>query len=255
MANRSKNISPTIGDKIKELRISADCTQKDLAIFLNKAESTVRMWELGKSEPDLETVKLIAKHFSVTTDFLLGMTDEISRFRHTSGRLNAAMRTARITASDLVAEFEKIGYKCSRLQLAAFLDGRAAPDDYFIENFAKILEINPDALYANTSAPLQITFEEETLLAAYRSQPEMQKPITMLLRIPTEPNSTNDITDAVSDIENNSEKWKKFLNDAADPRQTDSRSDLYRAARSTDYHTNDLESTNEEDEDDTFTPV
>ena len=31
-------------------------TQKELAESLHKSESAVRMWELGKSEPDLQTV-------------------------------------------------------------------------------------------------------------------------------------------------------------------------------------------------------
>ncbi len=252
MANRAKNISPKIGDRIKELRNSKDYTQKELANLLNKSESTVRMWELGKSEPDLETVKLMAQHFSVSADYLLSITDKISNFRHTSGRLNAAMQAAGITATDLLKELHKRECKCSHIQLAEILDGRATPDDCFIENFAKILDINPDSLYTDMSVPLRITFEEETILIAYRNQPEIRNIIDMLLKISTEANSTNDITNATSDTKDNSETWKKFLNDANNPRQTDNASEFYRAARSTNYSSNDLEPTDEEDEDGTL---
>ena len=39
--------------------------------MLYKSESTVRMWELGKSEPDLEMLKKIANFFNVSVDYLL----------------------------------------------------------------------------------------------------------------------------------------------------------------------------------------
>lgn len=73
MADRSKNKMPGIGDRIKAYRIAWDFTQRGLAEILNKSESTVRMWELGKSEPDLETLTLIARHFCVTVDDLIGI--------------------------------------------------------------------------------------------------------------------------------------------------------------------------------------
>ncbi len=103
-----------------------------------------------------------------------------------------------------------------------------------------------------SESEVSLTPIEKMVIIAYRNNPEMQKAVNMLLGIPTEPSSTNDIADAVSDTGNNSEKWREFLNNANDPRQTDKTSDFYRAARSTSYSSNDLEPTNEEDEDDTF---
>lgn len=44
-----------IGERLKELRIEAGLTQLELAKKLNKSDGAVRMWELGKSEPDRET--------------------------------------------------------------------------------------------------------------------------------------------------------------------------------------------------------
>ena len=61
--------------------MNAKMTQKDLVIRVYKSESTVRMWELGKSEPDLATVTLLSEIFSVSADTILGEnknpTDEI----------------------------------------------------------------------------------------------------------------------------------------------------------------------------------
>lgn len=75
MANRTK-IYSHLGQKIKELRISKELTQKELASKLCKSESTVRMWELGNSEPDINTLKLLSNIFNVSVSYLIGETDE-----------------------------------------------------------------------------------------------------------------------------------------------------------------------------------
>ena len=78
MANRSKSIDDSVGTRIKQLRTSRNITQKELAEQLYKSESTVRMWELGKSEPDLAMLKTIAEFFSVSADYLLDRNDQVS---------------------------------------------------------------------------------------------------------------------------------------------------------------------------------
>ncbi len=75
MASRSKNISDTLPDCIKSLRKKHNLTQKELAQKLFKSESTVRMWELGKSEPDLETINKLSVIFGVSVDCILGRSD------------------------------------------------------------------------------------------------------------------------------------------------------------------------------------
>lgn len=72
MPSRAKTIDKSVGYRIKQLRKAKGITQKELAKRMNKSESTVRMWELEKSEPDLETVTKLAEYFSVSTDYLMG---------------------------------------------------------------------------------------------------------------------------------------------------------------------------------------
>jgi len=81
MANRNKTISDTLSERVKALRKDQGMTQKELAHKLFKSESTVRMWELGKSEPDLETVNKLAVLFGVTSDYLLGRNSDVGRGR------------------------------------------------------------------------------------------------------------------------------------------------------------------------------
>ena len=76
MANRAKTISSLTANRIRELRLNAGFTQKDLALRVFKSESAVRMWELGKSEPDLLSVNALAQIFNTSVDYLLGKDPE-----------------------------------------------------------------------------------------------------------------------------------------------------------------------------------
>lgn len=50
-------------------------TQRELARILNISHSTLAMYELGKREPDFETIIRIADYFHVSVDYLLDRTD------------------------------------------------------------------------------------------------------------------------------------------------------------------------------------
>jgi transcriptional regulator, XRE family len=60
---------------LKELRKSRKLLQKDLARYLQVAESTYSYWEQGKFEPDTETLKKLADYFDVSVDYLLGRAE------------------------------------------------------------------------------------------------------------------------------------------------------------------------------------
>ncbi len=61
-----------LGKTIKELRLEEGISQRELGKRLNVCNQTVSFWESGQREPDLDTLLKIAKHFQVSTDFLLG---------------------------------------------------------------------------------------------------------------------------------------------------------------------------------------
>lgn len=63
-------------EKLKELREKKNLTKRDVAKQFNVSESTYGKWELGKRKPDLETIAAIAEFYAVSTDFLLGNTDD-----------------------------------------------------------------------------------------------------------------------------------------------------------------------------------
>lgn len=65
-----------VGKQIKSLREARGLTQRALAKQLGMAPSTLAMYEIGKREPDNDTLKKFADFFGVSTDYLLGRTDD-----------------------------------------------------------------------------------------------------------------------------------------------------------------------------------
>ena len=63
----------TVGQKIKELRHKKSITQKGLAERLNVSFQTVSKWENDENEPDVSTLKELAKIFGCSVDELLGL--------------------------------------------------------------------------------------------------------------------------------------------------------------------------------------
>ena len=58
-------------DKLRMLIEERNLTQKQVAIDLNVAASTMGGYVLGSSEPDFDTLIRIAEYFNVSTDYLL----------------------------------------------------------------------------------------------------------------------------------------------------------------------------------------
>jgi transcriptional regulator with XRE-family HTH domain len=65
----------TLGKRLRFLRKKKNMTQKDLADVFNLSESTIGMYERDEREPSFEFVRQLADFFNVTTDYLLGRTD------------------------------------------------------------------------------------------------------------------------------------------------------------------------------------
>lgn len=61
------------GETIKELRTARGWTQADLARRLGVTRNGVNSWEQGLSVPSPASLVELAKVFSVTTDYLLGV--------------------------------------------------------------------------------------------------------------------------------------------------------------------------------------
>ena len=64
-----------LADRIKHLRESSSLTQAELARKLSLSRSAINAWEMGLSVPTSQYVVELAKVFSVSTDYILGINE------------------------------------------------------------------------------------------------------------------------------------------------------------------------------------
>ncbi|WP_053532488.1 helix-turn-helix domain-containing protein [Clostridium botulinum] len=62
---------------MEQLREEKEISQKDLANLLHISPSTVGMYEQGRRIPSSEMLSVIATHFKVSVDYLLGRNDNL----------------------------------------------------------------------------------------------------------------------------------------------------------------------------------
>lgn len=62
--------------RLTALRNQHKLTQKELADKLNIGRSALSLYEIGQREPDLQLLCKMADFFQVSTDYLLGRTDQ-----------------------------------------------------------------------------------------------------------------------------------------------------------------------------------
>ncbi len=67
-----------LGDRIKELREKNGISQQELYLALNVEQSTLANYESNRRVPKPEIILAIANYFHVSTDYLLGKSDNIS---------------------------------------------------------------------------------------------------------------------------------------------------------------------------------
>ncbi|RJS59177.1 hypothetical protein CJ483_03100 [Bacillus sp. PK3_68] len=68
-------VSMEYGERLKKLRNERGISQQEFADRLKINRSTYARYELGKTQPDFETLQKIADYYSVTIDFILGRSD------------------------------------------------------------------------------------------------------------------------------------------------------------------------------------
>ncbi len=64
-------------NRLRELRTENKLTQKELATNLSIPIPTLSHWECGYAEPSHEDILAICKFFNVSSDYLLGRSDDL----------------------------------------------------------------------------------------------------------------------------------------------------------------------------------
>lgn len=67
-----------LADRLKNLRKEKGLYQKDVAEEIGLTASAIGFYEQGKRKPDNDTLQRLADYYDVSTDYLLGRTNERS---------------------------------------------------------------------------------------------------------------------------------------------------------------------------------
>lgn len=62
----------TFHNRLKELRISKNATQKQVADAIGVKEQTYQKYEYGQNEPNIDTLNKLASYFKTSVDYLVG---------------------------------------------------------------------------------------------------------------------------------------------------------------------------------------
>lgn len=62
--------------RLKQLREARGLSQQGLAAELNVSQAMISKYELGISEPDINSIRKIADFFGVSSDYLLELSDD-----------------------------------------------------------------------------------------------------------------------------------------------------------------------------------
>ena len=66
---------PVFSERLSELRKERGFSQAELGRVFKLGQSTIAMYETGKREPDMATIKQFARYFRCSTDYILGYSD------------------------------------------------------------------------------------------------------------------------------------------------------------------------------------
>lgn len=74
-ANKSFGYTDAFPSRFRDLADEKGCTMEEMAQAFSTTRQTVRNWQNGETIPDAKSICYIASFFSVTTDYLLGLSD------------------------------------------------------------------------------------------------------------------------------------------------------------------------------------
>ncbi|MEW6227487.1 MAG: helix-turn-helix transcriptional regulator [Bacillota bacterium] len=133
----------TLGDRIKTLRSAKDLTQEDLARQLCVNRATLANWEINRTDPDYDSLQQLAKFFGVSTDYLLGLSDDPTPVSAIDNVATAARRLKAIRDSRAMSQREladRLGI--SVLELARYESAIEKPPDDLTDKLAELFEVD-----------------------------------------------------------------------------------------------------------------
>jgi len=108
-----------LGDRLRKLRTKKKITQEELGRKVNVTKVSISGYENGNRNPDTDTLQKLADYFNVSTDYLLGRTDNLDG--------NSIPELTKKDEKDIAKDLEDIINNLSTDGYAQF-DGRSIED-------------------------------------------------------------------------------------------------------------------------------
>ncbi len=119
-------------ENLKELLKINNISQYELANILNNSQQSISRYVNGVTEPDIYNLVKIAKFFKVSTDYLLGVSDDIGNVQN-----NSLTETENYVVQQLrLMNSEK------KQELVSYANYLANKDNYKITNSQNIVDIS-----------------------------------------------------------------------------------------------------------------
>lgn len=169
--------------RLKEIRKKNNISQQELAQKLGITQATLSGWENEKYEIDNNSLLKCSELFDVSVDYLLGNTIEPNELSVARQKAKELLEAHAELTFDIIEEKTGVNYGTFK----AWCDGYG---DYFNNKLyvvADLFNASVDYLlgrddYVIKSNP-QLSSDEENLIQAYRSHPEMQAAVNKMLDI------------------------------------------------------------------------
>lgn len=210
MARAKRNINDAFNSpfatRLRELIDKTGISQTDLAAAVGVTRQAVNSYTLGNTVPNSDVLANIAKHFEVSADYLLGLSDvksvnvTIKEICNMTGLSEKSIKNC-----ELLNRIKKLQKELRELRMNSPTDSKCLSDEndymhyelenkffsyidvinYFTENFTKYwdgMEVLRDIATLNTECdPYDIGEEIEEEL--YHSNPELSKKIEAYGRV------------------------------------------------------------------------
>lgn len=160
-----------IGERLKELR--GKRTQEEIAMKIGVSRARYSHYENGRSEPDNETLRKIADVFNVSTDYLLGRTDDPEVYKDEtpkyttlelfSHRLGNARRDMNNKGGNSDRNFVANALGLTLDEYKKYEQETTIPDKYLLRKISKLLQVPIPYLLGETDDPTYTENELEFL--------------------------------------------------------------------------------------------
>ena len=149
-------------DRLKQLLTENGITQQELADILGVQRQTVSLYVSGQIRPDIGALAVIAQHFCVSTDWLLGLTNDRNRSPVATDELGLSEQ-----AVTKIKNYVK-GRTFGRVRAFSSLDMIASHDDFeeLLGSMDNAFSHCSEVLMAHSCGETEVAGEEAAIRAA-----------------------------------------------------------------------------------------